>query len=389
MARGDHHRHGTLAALQLARADLLAHPRRIAYLGITLAATVAAWLILATMANAFLPADSAQATDAGVEVANARSAQQMLPLRYAQRIAALAGVRDLVWLDLTLVSCADGSTITINAIDGSGSTRAARADGFAAEDVARWQGDPLGVLVDADVARDCGWQLGMGVSPLDTLSQQPLPLHVSGIAAPAGEGAKSGTALAHHAYINRNSRIAGKAHVIRFNVSAQDANAQEALAARIEAEFAHDDPPVTAYPDTVADNARARFGKVQSLLMLVAVALFIGCALALASVMAHAVAQRRPQLALLRVLGFPRRALLLGFALELTVVVLIGALLGTFTGRLALGFMPDTLRVMFNLSQPANWAWRPLSLAMLGLLAIALVAPTLITLRVRPTDTQR
>jgi len=380
--------HGAIVAPHLACAEISANPRRVVYLGITLMATVGAWLILAAMASAFLTQDASQSADTGVRVANARSAQQMLPLRYAERLSAISGVRDITYLDLSMIECPDGTTVTINALGGSGSERAAHEDGYSSVDIDRWKADPLGVLIGAGTAHHCGWTAGTGVSPTDAFNQQPVPMHVVGIAA-GNSNDDDTSAIAHFEYFNRSSHFAGKDRVIRFTVTAQDAKTQEALAARIEAEFVHDDPPVTAYPDTTAENARARFGKVQYLLIMVMIALFACCALALTSVMAHVATERRPQLAVLRVLGFPRRVLLLSFALELAAVMAIGTLLGAFAGWIALNSLPESLRGLFGVLHPAPWAWRLMPLWLGVLLVIALIAPSIVSMRVRPTDAHR
>ncbi len=388
MEQGRRAKHGTIVALQLARAEMVAHLHRSAYLGLMLSVTIAAWLFLAAMASAFLTPDGAQSTDSGVRVANARSAQKMLPLRYADRLSAIPGVRDITYLDLSMIECPDGTTVTINALGGNGSERSAHEDGYSDSDIARWKSDPLGVLIGAGTARHCGWKTGMGVSPPDAFNQRQVPMHVAGIAT-GNSNDDDTSAIAHFEYINRSSHFAGRDQVIRFTVTAHDAKAQEALAARIEAEFAHDDPPVTAYPDTVSENARARFGRVQCLLALVMGALFLCCTLAVASVMAHAAAERRPQLAVLRVLGFPRRTLLLGFALELATVITVGVLFGTLIGWIALSYMPAALRDLFGMLHFAPWAWRLMPLGLGALFVIALVAPFVVSMRVRPTDANR
>ncbi len=90
------------AASLLAISNQLSGPGRATYMALTISVTVAAWLALAAVASPFLELDSSAASDKGVTVRNARSPQQMLPLRYAANLASLSDVHDVVYNDLAL-----------------------------------------------------------------------------------------------------------------------------------------------------------------------------------------------------------------------------------------------------------------------------------------------
>ncbi len=378
-------RHARIAGL-LALGAHGDRPGRIAYLVLTIATTLIAWLALSAMASPFIAVDESAAVDSGITVRNARSSQQMLPLRYAARISAIAGVGEITYGDLSLVSCAGGATVTVNAFGGSGVIRFLQARGFASDAVNRWQNDRLGLLVGKQTAADCGWQEGVGITPLDLLGSQPLQLHVSGIAA---EGASwDSGAVAHYDFINHGKSLAGPEQVLSIDVTAKNPHDQEALAARIEAEFVHADPPLTAYPDSVAENVRSRMGKVQYLLALVMGAVFCCCGLVLASVFAHVAAERRAQLAVLRVLGFSRRILLSGFVLECVGIAILGAAVGLALSWPVLRFLPHWLHGLFGTLAPAPWAWGLIPVWLSLLLLTALAMPASIVLRVQPTDCQ-
>ncbi len=370
------------AALHLAGLGIANDLRRCAYLVVTLAVTAASWLLLATLASPFL--FDPTLSDNGIIVRNARSPQQPLPMRYASRIEALSDTRDVVYMALKFVSCPDGSMITLNAIGGSGTLRELRKSGFSIEDAEHWQRDPLGVLLDEETATQCKWSAGTGVSPLDEISRQPLPLHVTAIA--ANVDSPDAATMAHYDYINRNSSMAGTDRVNKIHVEAAHRDRQEALAARIETEFAHDDPPVSAYPDTESDNVRDRFGNVQYLLGMVMCALLLCCILVLISVWAHATTERRTQLALLRVLGFSRSALLAGFAIECLAILLTGMLVGAILGLTAIRSLPDSLHAVFVALRPPAWVWwlMPVLLCVVSMAALSL--PAAIIARIRPAD---
>lgn len=369
---------GIQAIFMLARAG---SPARLAYLVLTVAVTVAAWFGLAALASPFLAVKHDGDVDR-IRVDNARNARTPLPVKYAQRIAAIPGVASVGYNDLQMVECGS-RTVTINAIGWANADSATQEKAYDADAFRRWQQDGLGLLVSQSAAKLCGWRVGQGIEPPD-IRGQPLTFHVAGIAT---VGDEDPSALAHYDYINnQHPLIAGRGNVLMFFVDAKDAADNQALAARIETAFALDDPPVTAYPDTAREDARARLGKVQYLVALVMGAVFLSCLLVLASVMAHTAVERRDKLGMLRVLGFPRRVLAAGYVLEVLGIVALGAAIGIVSGQIVLHYLPELLRGQLLRVEPAPWAWSLLP-AWLGLLAaLSLLQPCALALRARPLD---
>lgn len=368
-----------MVALWLANSG---HWARLVYLVMTVAAMIAGWLVLAALASPFLQIGQSTEADDSLRVVNARNKNTPLPLKYADRIASVAGVATVRYVDLQMVLCGD-ATVTVSAVGGPVDAAAYKRAGHDLASVARWQADPIGILVSHSAAKMCGWQVGQGIEPLDVRGQ-PLPFHVSGIA--TVEDDDPGV-QAHYDYVNRqHSLVAGTGYVLAYTVEAKEPQDNQNVAARIDAEFVHDDPPVTAYPDTAREDARSRFGKVQYLVALVMGAIFLSCTLVLASVMAFAAEERRPQLGVLRALGFSRRLLASSFALEVFGIIFSGALAGILLGELALHYLPSWLQGSFLRVMPAPWAYRLLPL-WLGVLAlITLVRPCLVALHAHPLD---
>lgn len=368
-----------MVALWLANSG---HWARLVYLVMTVAAMIAGWLVLAALASPFLQIGQSAEVDDSLRVVNARNKNTPLPLKYADRIAAVAGVAAVRYVDLQMLLCGD-STVTVSAVGGPKDAAAYKRSGHDAASVARWQADPIGILASRSAAKLCGWQVGQGIEPLD-VKGQPLPFHVSGVA--AMEDDDPGV-LAHYDYVNRqHSLVAGTGFVLSYSVEAKAPQDNQSVAARIDAEFAHDDPPVTAYPDTAREDARSRFGKVQYLVALVMGALFLSCVLVLASVMAFAAEERRSQLGVLCVLGFSRPVLASSFVLEVLGIILSGALAGIALGELALHYLPVWLQGSFLRVMPAPWAYQLLPL-WLGVLAlITLLRPCLVALHAQPLD---
>lgn len=359
--------------------------RRTAYLVVTLAIAVAAWLLLAAMAVPTIQASPG--TDSGVMIMNGNQGTPALPLSYAQRLIATPGAEAVSWTTVQIIKCGAGSTIvTINAYGGTAAIRT-MATGAQVSPAAlrRWSADPLGVIITGRTARDCGWRVGEGITPT-TATGTVLALHISGIAHVAhamGDGA-----YAHFAYINRTGSMAGKDQVINYTAYAADPRMNDLLAARIAETFAHDFPTVNAFTNTTVQGAWQRFGKVQDLLVLVMVAILLCAASVLVSVFAHSAAQRRHTFALLQVFGFGRGTLFVMFALEALAVVVLGAVVGIVasleiqqivarSGQLAF------MTAGFNIPVWAYWSL-PVWLALL--MTASLVWPAVLVRRVRPVD---
>lgn len=356
---------------------------RFGYLMLSVAAMVAAWLVLAALASPFLQIGQTADANDSLRVVNARNKNTPLPLKYAERLATVDGVASVHYADLQMLLCGD-STVTVNAVGGTTTDAASfKQAGYTANAVKRWQADPIGVLVSRSAAQQCGWQVGQGVDPLD-VQGQPIPIRIIAIADVDDDDS---SVIAHYDYINQqHSLVAGAGRVLSFSVQAQNPKNNQSVAERIDATFAHDDPPLTAYPDTAREDARSRFGKVQYLVVLVMGAIFLSCALVLSSVMTFAAIERRPQLGVLRVLGFPRRWLAFAFVLEVMAILAVGALMGIALGELALHYLPAWLQGSVLRVSPAVWAYQLLPVGLVVLALITLVRPCLVALRAHPLD---
>ncbi|HEX7324648.1 MAG TPA: FtsX-like permease family protein [Rhodanobacteraceae bacterium] len=365
----------------LARDNLRGSRGHAAYLIITLAVAAAAWLLLAALAAPFIGGGGG-GDGPGVNITNGSQSGGALPLSYARRIGAIPGARNVSWIGLQVVPCGSGGIVTINAVGGPGSAAQLTQQKVSAALVQRWQADPLGAVITKATASKCGWRAGQGVAPKSVLGTGTISMHVVGIA--PGSGA---LAYAHFAYINRIGPMEGKDKVLNFDASAANPRDDNALAARIEAAFAHDFPTVSATTNTTTQNAWVRFGKVQQLLGFVMAALLLCAASVLVSVLAHAAAERKPKFAVLQVLGFQRATLFGASALELLATVVIGALLGIGLAKLighelALTFFGQ---ISSGVEIP-SWAWWGLPAWLAALFVAALVWPASVIARLRPAD---
>jgi hypothetical protein len=370
----------------LALASHAGRMRHMLLMILAVAVAVGAWWTLSAMTSPFATTAPAGQTQAIRISSRIGALAQPLPVRYAARIAAVQGVRGVYYSDLDTFPCnAEGYTVTINAWGGLGTAAALQALGFSTTQIHAFQQDPLAILTNAATAERCHWKVGTGIAPPSVFTGHSMELHVRGI----GGHDDTGVAVAHYEYINRIGGVTQPHTVAAFFAQARDPRDNNAVAARIEMLFAHDYPPVEANPNTVSQNALARFGSVQHLLAFVMVGAFACCALVLASVFAHAALQRRPQMAVMQVLGFPRRVHWAAQALEVAFVLALGTTLGYALGRAAIHLVQRKLGDTFqNIAAPpwtAEWLWP----ALLLLAVFALAGPALIALRTRPLDCQQ
>lgn len=371
----------SLRTLAVLTADnLRANRGQAVYLVITLAITTAAWLCLAALADPYLGGTGSGGI--GMTIRNGSQNSGSLPLHYARRIEAIPGARDVFWYGLQPVNCTTATMVALNALGGPGTDgRLAKKQKIPAAILQRWNADPLAAFISDATASKCGWRVGQGVEPPSVMNGKHIALHIIGTfpgSHPVG--------IVHYDYINRAAPgLQGKNNVVTFFASASDPRKDEALAARIEAAFAHDFPTVNVTTNATEQNAWARFGKVQQLLALVMAAILLCAASVLVSVLAHASAQRKPRFALLQVLGFRRNTLFSAFTLELLATVVLGALLGLGLAKLVAHELASTFFGFLTHGVPM-WAWwgLPAWLAVLG--AAALAWPAGLIAQVRPAD---
>lgn len=373
------------ATLSLFLTGLREGYRRIAYLTLTLIVATTAWLALAAMASPFLGSGGFGGN--GITITNGSQSNGPLPLRYARRIEAVPGARDVAWITMQLVNCGAGAPVlvAISAYGGPGTDAVlATQHHVDAALLARWNKDPEAIIVASQSLAKCGWHVGESITPPSMMGKgKHIALHVAG----TFRSKHGGQAFAHYDYINRVGSMFGKDMVFAYRTHAANAHANNVLAARIDAAFAHDFPTVDAATDATAENALSRFGKVQQLLVFVMVALLLCAASVLVSVLAHYAAERRRKFALMQALGFRRGTLFAAFALEALCVLVAGAAIGTAIGsetvRLPLFGHAIVMSSGFTIP-PWAFYWIPAWLA--ALLVLALVWPAALIARVKPSD---
>lgn len=363
--------------------------RRAGYLILTIMVATAAWLMLSAMTVPFT-GEATQTHDSGVTIRNGNMGS--LPLRYARRVEGVQGVSNTRWMTYQLVECKQSPVVAVVLLGyGGPGTKYMFMHSFKGKDsldaaaIARWEADPIGAIITSQAANDCGWRVGQTVEPPELQGMRHVLMHIIGLVPNKRSGA-----FVHFKYVNELGSFLGKDQVSMITTQAKDVHENELLAARIQSEFEHDFPPVEATTNALEQNAWARFGKVQQVFGFVMAMILLCAASVLVSVLAHAASERRHTFALLQVLGFGRRTLLTAVLAEGTLIIVVGAALGTGLGLViahVLGNSTFLGRLMAGggLNPPA-WAYLWMLAWLAGLLVVSLTAPMLRVAKVRPAD---
>jgi len=379
--------------LHLSVLRLTEQPTKPLYLAISLAAVVLAWMLLSTFASPALLSNSSAITSE-LWLANARAQNTPFPLRHIPRIQQIPGVDKMHWFTAAAFFCADGSgtTVTVTGWDGDIADRF-REKGASAANLAAWQATEHGVLVGADIARQCGLTPGMTIRPHNIFGEGDIPLYV--VAVLSEEEGRHEHVNAHYSYVNR--LMAGhlgapvRDTAFRAMVTVRDPSRLDQVAQAIEQEFQSSDPPLEA---TVLGDNRSllgRFGQVQALLLFIIGALVLCVLLVFVAMTAHLVAQRRSSMAILQTLGFNRRIQWFGLMLELMCVLAVGTALGVAAGYGGLALLTPWAAAAHLGKQlhPIDGAIVVLIPALLVLLMVSLVWPAVQIRTLRPIDFQR
>ncbi|HEX7340809.1 MAG TPA: ABC transporter permease [Rhodanobacteraceae bacterium] len=362
--------------------------RRGGFLVVTVAVATAVWLVLSAMTAPFTGNVETQGKNSMVAVLNANGAMGGMPITYAHRIEKIPGARDVAWSTMQIVLCKTSPTVVLPLVGlGGPGVAYGLTHGQVIVDAAtleKWQKDPLGIIVTSKALAACGVKVGQSIEPKVMRGAKHIAVHVIG-----SVKNKRSMAFAHFDYINRMGSFIGKDKVLGITARADQVRDNERLAAKIQNAFAHDYPTVKATTSAKLQNALARFGKVQQLLMFVMAAALLCAASVLVSVFAHASAQRRPRFAVLRVLGFKRGTLFGAVVLEGLLIVLVGAAIGIGIGLLTAHLVGQSTvlgQILAGHLSPPSWAWAWLPAWLAALWIVAMLIPARAIRRVRASD---
>jgi ABC-type lipoprotein release transport system permease subunit len=237
-------------------------------------------------------------------------------------------------------------------------------------------------VIGTSIARQ--WHLAVS----DLFQLGPRTCVVTGIL-PAGGSTFDSEVWAKHQQV---AQVFGKENsYTSLLLRTKDADAARAVAEDLNKNFKKASfhvLPETEYYSTLAKTNEGFLIAVY----VVAVIIAVGGVLGVMNTMFAAVAQRRKDIAMLRILGFARWQVLLSFLVEALLLSLIGGSLGCMLGSLAHGWTANSLIGNRNMAFTLNvdeWTLSAAIVFTLGMGAVGGLLPAVSTSRVRPLEALR
>ncbi len=378
----------TLAASQIRR--------QRAQLVLTWACLATAFLLFGLLLSVrqVLEAGSSAASSYRLRTSGASSSAQFMPISIAAKIAAVSGVRNVIYATATPAAFQnDPRHFLLQAVSQSGFLETFPELSVTQPARALWSTQKTALVAGPDLVARFGWQVGQEVAlqtnVLNRDGSGAWSFQLIGTYTSADPKIPGDLAFVRYDYVN-DSRVMDKDQAIAFISTLQDPAQASEVAGRIDLQFATSNPKVVTSPENEsAQRQLAEFGDFASLIAMVAVGVFASM-LVLASIVWHERATMRLRdFALLKVLGFPRRTVVMIVGLEILLVTLAAAGMGTASARLiTVAFREQVQGVVQGFSFPA--AGYGLVLLVAGSFALASGAlACVIALRTPPLATLR
>ena len=193
------------------------------------------------------------------------------------------------------------------------------------DQLAAWQHDQAGIVVDSELAKKFGWKIGDRIVLKGTIFPVNLELTVRGIFT---AGQPSLSVYFNQKYVEEAVPFA-KGVTGTFNILANSAEDVPKVAAGVDAMF-HNSP----YP-TKTETEKAfqlsfinSIGNVKTFILSICAAVVFATLLVSANTMAMSIRERTREVAVLKTLGFTRQTILGLYVSEAVTVTLVGGILG-------------------------------------------------------------
>lgn len=193
------------------------------------------------------------------------------------------------------------------------------------DQLAAWQRDQAGCVVDSELAKKFGWKIGDRIVIQGTIFPVNLELTIRGIfVAPQ----PSITIYFNYKYVEEAVAFA-KGHAGTFNILADSPDDVPKVAAAVDAMF-HNFPEPTKTESEKAFQLSFinSLGNVKAFILSICFAVVFATLLVSANTMAMSIRERTREVAVLKTLGFTRQAILRLYVSEGVTVALAGGVLG-------------------------------------------------------------
>jgi len=198
-----------------------------------------------------------------------------------------------------------------------------------ADQLAAWQHDQAGVVVDSELAKKFGWKIGDRIMLQGTIYPVNLELTIRGMyTAPE----PTSSVYFNQKYVEEAVAFA-KGNAGTFSILADSADDVPKVAAAVDAMF-HNSPQPTKTETEKAFQLGFinSIGNVKAFILSICFAVVFATLLVSANTMAMSIRERTREVAVLKTLGFTRQTILGLYIGEGVIVTLIGGVLGSLLG---------------------------------------------------------
>lgn len=256
------------------------------------------------------------------------SLAQFLPISYRERIRSMPGVRNVVnetWFGGTYKDDKPENYFAQFGTDPNEIFEVQRDFHIPADQLEAWKRDRAGCVVDAQLAKKHGWQIGDRINITGTIFPINLELTLRGIFT-APENTE--TLYFNNTYIDEGyPRVKGA--VGFFGVLADSPQSVPEIARTIDAQFRNSDWPTKSESEKAFNlDWIAMMGNVKAFILSICAAVVFATLLVSANTMAMSIRERTREVALLKTLGFTRGTVLGLFMSESITLAALGGLLG-------------------------------------------------------------
>jgi len=256
------------------------------------------------------------------------SLAQFLPISYRERIRSIPGVKNVVnetWFGGQYKDDKPENFFAQFGTDPNEIFEVQRDFHIPADQLEAWKKDRAGCVVDAELAKKHGWNVGDRINIKGTIFPLNLELTIRGIfTAPAS----TETLYFNNTYIDEGySRIKG--FVGFFGVLADSPQSVPEVAKAVDSGFRNSDWPTKSESEKAFNlDWIAMLGNVKAFILSICAAVVFATLLVSANTMAMSIRERTREVALLKTLGFTRGAVLGLFMSESISLAALGGLLG-------------------------------------------------------------
>jgi len=276
-----------------------------------------------------------------------------MPAYYREKIRALPGVAAVVpenWFGGTYKDAKSQNFFAQFGTDPEEFFKVYPEWKIAPDQLAAWQRDRAGCIVDSTLAEKMGWKVGDHIIIQGATFPVDLELTIRGLfTAPE----KTQSLYYNQKYVEEAVSFL-KGQTGFFGILAKSPQDVARIPAEVDGAFRNSPAPTKTETEKAFQlGFVAMLGNVKAFILSICTAVVFAILLVSANTMAMSIRERTREVAVLKTLGFTRRTILSLFVGEAVTLALIGGILGSLAGvllgagaaRAASGFFGDALRV--------------------------------------------